>query len=217
MLSTVFMPPAQTGRRMTDSIFDAVIAYGIWGVMLSSFLSCLLIPIPTSLMMLAAGALAASGDLDLAPLIAATFLGAVMGDQTGFFIGRTGGARVLARLGARSPARKAVIARAEALVERRGGVGVFFSTWAVAPLGPYVNIAAGAARLPWIRFTVADIMGELIWVNVYVWTGYIFASNITEVSTLMSDVIGLLVATVVAAVALYWAKGVLKAQKNKRG
>ncbi|WP_417242535.1 DedA family protein [Celeribacter sp.] len=202
---------------MTDSIFAAVTAYGVWGVMLASFLSCLLIPIPTSLMMLAAGALAASGDIDIAPLIMATFAGAVMGDQTGFFIGRTGGARVLARLGARSPARRSVIARAEALVDRRGGVGVFFSTWAVAPLGPYVNIASGAARLPWVRFTVADILGEMIWVNAYVWTGYVFANNISEVSTLMSDVIGLLVATVVAAVALYWAKGVLKAQKLKRG
>ncbi len=68
-----------------------------------------------------------------------------------------------------------------------------------------------------MRFTVADILGEMIWVNAYVWTGYVFANNISEVSTLMSDVIGLLVATVVAAVALYWAKGVLKAQKLKRG
>ncbi|MEZ5769847.1 MAG: VTT domain-containing protein [Paracoccaceae bacterium] len=108
------------------------------------------------------GALAAAGDLALWQVVAAAWTGAVLGDQAGFLIGRFGGTPVVDRL-ARSPARAAVLARARALVDRRGGVGVFLSTWAVAPLGPWVNFIAGATGLGWLRFSVADVIGEVIW------------------------------------------------------
>ena len=131
---------------MTDSIFALVTTYGYFGVFICAYLSCLLVPVPTSLMMLAGGALAASGDISAPILIVAAFIGAVLGDQTGYLVGRKFGRRALTRL-ARSPARARVIARAEKTVDERGGIGVFFSTWFVAPLGPYVNVAAGAGGL----------------------------------------------------------------------
>lgn len=50
---------------MTETIYSLVTSYGIWVVAASAFLSCLLVPIPTALVMLAAGAFAAAGDLVL--------------------------------------------------------------------------------------------------------------------------------------------------------
>lgn len=197
---------------MSESIFAAVTAYGVWGVVLSAFLSCLLVPIPTSLMMLASGALAASGDLAPLPLIAGAFAGAVLGDQAGYTIGRKAGPPVLHWLN-RAPTRRKVISRAERMVDRHGGLGVFLSTWLFAPLGPYVNIVSGATRLSWARFSLADLAGEAIWVNLYIWLGYGFAANIEEISQMMSDIIGLLAAVAVGLLALYWAVGALRAQK----
>ncbi|SFI89303.1 DedA family protein [Celeribacter neptunius] len=197
---------------MSESIFNAVTAYGVWGVVISAFLSCLLVPIPTSLMMLAAGALAAAGDLAPLPLIAGAFTGAVLGDQAGYALGRRAGPPVLAWLN-RSATRRKVISRAEKMVDAHGGMGVFFSTWLFAPLGPYVNIVSGATRLSWLRFSLADIAGEAIWVNAYVWIGYAFAANIAEISQMMSDIIGILVAGAVGLAALSWAIAALRAQR----
>lgn len=196
---------------MTELIFSLVTDYGVIVIFASAFLSCLALPIPTSLMMLTGGAFVASGDLTFWTVGVAAFVGAVLGDQTGYLIGRTGGSALVDRL-AKSPARAAVLKRARSMVKKRGGLGVFFSTWAVAPLGPWVNFVAGATGLPWARFTVADVPGEAIWVTLYVGLGFIFMDQVANVADVLSDVIGLLVALVVAIAMAFWIRAVLKAK-----
>ena len=199
---------------MSDTIFALVTAYGVYVIFASAFLSCLAFPIPTSLMMLAGGAFVATGDLVLWQVVAAAYGGAVLGDQAGFQIGRHGGTPLIARL-ARPPARRAVLARARALVDRRGGLGVFFSTWLVAPLGPWVNFAAGATGLPWRRFTIWDVLGETVWVTIYIGLGFSFASQIETVADILGNTVGLLAALVVAGAMAAWIRAVLKAQRAK--
>ena len=200
---------------MTETFFGLVTQYGVYVIFVSAFLSCLALPIPTSLMMLTGGAFVASGDLSFWAVGLAAYVGAVLGDQTGFFIGRTGGSALVDRL-SRSPARAAVLARARALVDQRGGMGVFLSTWAVAPLGPWVNFVAGATKLSWRRFTLADVLGETVWVTVYVGLGFIFMDQVSTVAEIMGDVIGLLVSLVVAATMALWLRAMLRAQAHGR-
>lgn len=199
----------------TELVFTLLSDYGPWVVFASAFLSCLALPIPTSLMMLAGGAFAATGDLGLTNVVAAAFIGAVIGDQTGFAIGRLGGTRALERL-ARNPARKAVLDKAHAFVDKRGGLGVFLSTWAVAPLGPWVNFAAGATGLGWLRFAIWDTLGETIWVALYVGLGYMFAARIESLAELMGNIAGLLAALVIAAGALLWIKAMIRARTRQK-
>ncbi|UWQ15725.1 DedA family protein [Aliiroseovarius sp. M344] len=201
---------------MTDAVFALLSTYGPWVVFASAFLSCLAVPIPTSLMMLAGGAFAAAGDLALTNVVSAAFAGAVIGDQTGYSLGRYGGRDMLDRL-ARSPARKAVLTRAQGFTDRHGGKGVFLSTWAVAPLGPWVNFAAGATGLNWLRFTIWDILGETIWVTLYVGLGYGFAARIESLASLLGNLAGFLVAAVVAAGMFAWIRAVLRAQTRQNG
>lgn len=193
---------------MTETVFGLVTQFGAYVIFASAFLSCLALPIPTSLMMLTGGAFVASGDLSLWTVGLAAYLGAVLGDQTGYLIGRTGGSALVERL-ARSPARAAVLARANALVDQRGGLGVFVSTWAVAPLGPWVNFIAGATGLSWLRFSIWDVLGETVWVVLYVGLGFVFMDQITTVAEVMSDVIGLVVALVLVAALALWIRAVL--------
>lgn len=199
---------------MSETVFTLVSAYGPWVIFASAYLSCLALPIPTSLMMLTGGAFAAVGDLALVPVVLAAFAGAIVGDQTGWLIGRYGGAPFLKWL-ARRPSRAIVLEKAHKLVDKRGGIGVFLSTWAVAPLGPWVNFIAGATGLSWIRFTVADVFGEVIWVTLYVGLGFAFAANIVLVAQIAGNVVGLIAALAVAAAMVLWIRGVLKAQRNR--
>ncbi|MDP7150381.1 MAG: DedA family protein [Paracoccaceae bacterium] len=199
---------------MSDVIFSLVTSYGAIVVLISAFLSCLLVPIPTSLMMLAAGAFVATGDLSFWQVFGGALLGAVAGDQTGFQIGRRGGAPLVDRL-KNNAARAKVIGRAQRLIDRYGGVGVFFSTWLFAPLGPWVNFVAGAARLNWWRFTIWDTLGELIWVSVYVGVGFTFAANISAASEVAGDVIGILAALALAGAMILWIVKSLRAHSSK--
>lgn len=187
---------------MTDALFGLVANYGVWVLAASCYLSCLLVPIPTSLLMLAGGAFVAAGDLDGGTAFAGAWLGAVLGDQTGFAIGRRFGP-LLERFTARRESRKRIYGRAMDTVRRKGEIGVFFSTWLFAPLGPWVNMAAGASGLPWLRFTLWDAAGEAIWVFGYIALGYSFAGQLTLISDLTSSLSGFLVAGLIT-VLLGW-------------
>lgn len=184
---------------MTETFLALVAGWGGYAVALSAFLSCLLVPIPTALVMLAGGAFAAAGDLTLSSVLTAGWLGAVLGDQTGYRIGRWFGP-ALERFAARKEKTDAAFGRARRMVSERGEYAVFFSTWALAPLGPYVNFAAGAGGLGAWRFTLWDAAGEAIWVGFYVLLGYSFSTEITDLASLMSSTAGFVVAGFVAFV-----------------
>lgn len=183
---------------MTEWVFAQVPNYGPWIIFLATFLSCLAIPIPSSLIMLAGGAFAASGDLSFGTICAAAWAGAVLGDQAGYRLGAKGGQWVQ-RTSSRSAKAVQTIAAARAFMDRTGFWSVFLSRWLFSPLGPYINFLSGASRLDWRRFTLGSLTGEAIWVAAYVGMGAAFSGQITQVAELASDTVGLLAAAAVTA------------------
>jgi membrane protein DedA with SNARE-associated domain len=182
---------------MTEVLLSLVSTYGVIIIGVTTFLSCLALPIPSSVVMLAGGAFVASGDLAFLAVVAAAFAGAVIGDQVGFRIGRRGGALLDERVRA-DPARAAVLARAEGFVARWGVTGVFLSRWLFSPLGPWVNLTAGATGMGTARFTVPDVLGEAVWVTLYVGLGYVFAANIEALASLLGNAVAAVTAAAVA-------------------
>lgn len=196
---------------MTDWLLGLVPAWGPWLVGLATFASCLAMPIPASILMLAAGGFVAAGDLALTTTAAAALAGAVAGDQVGYVAGRFGGAGLMARLSARA----APLGRATELLARRGGIAVFLSRWLVSALGPYVNLAAGAAGQPHLRFTLWGVLGEAVWVGLYVGLGWGFAGNLAAASAMAGNVLGLMAAGAAAIGLGAWLFATLRAERNR--
>tara|TARA_R110002073_G_scaffold4803_20_gene30565 strand:- start:4941 stop:5582 length:642 start_codon:yes stop_codon:yes gene_type:complete len=197
---------------MTDWFFALVSDWGAPALALVTFLSCLAIPVPSSLMMLAAGAFAASGDLELAPVVGAALAGAVIGDQAGYQMGRIGLGAAEGWLN-QSHTRAAILSRAQTQIDNRGGVAVFFSRWLFSALGPYVNLLAGGAKLNWATFTVMGVAGEIVWVSVYVGIGYSAGAQLSQVTELLGDLTGLATSLLIAVVL---GVVVLRRQRNRR-
>lgn len=183
---------------MSAALYALVPKYGAWVVFAVTFLSCLAVPFPASVVMLAAGAFVASGDLSGGAVLAAALAGAILGDQLGYLAGRVGGRWLIGRLARRADV-AGWLARAEARMDARAGRTVFLSRWLVSALGPYVNLAAGAARIGWGRFTLASVAGETVWVFLYVGIGFFFASRIDDIGATLPSVLAALGAAGVAA------------------
>ena len=77
---------------LTNWLLALVPTYGLWLLASVTFLACLALPVPCSILMLTAGGFVASGDLVLWQVLAAALSGAVLGDQIGYRIGLYGGA-----------------------------------------------------------------------------------------------------------------------------
>ena len=187
---------------MTEWLLALVPQYGLWLIAVTTLCSCLALPFPASIIMLAAGGFAAAGDLVLWQVVAAAVGGAVAGDQIGYSAGRYGGAALVDRIAA-SPARGKVIAKARGVMQARGAIAVFLTRWLFSPLGPYVNFMSGAMRHSWAQFTLWGIAGEAVWCGLYVMMGRSFAGNLEAASTMLTSVLGF-VAAGTAMLGLGW-------------
>ena len=200
---------------MTETILALAADYGVPLLFCVTLLSCLAIPIPSSLLMLASGGFAAAGDLSLVAVALAAFCGAIIGDNLGYWIARGLGDRLSDWLAAR-PRRAALRNKSEAFMGKWGGSSVFFSCWLVAPLGPYINYVSGLSRFSWPRFALWGAAGEVFWVGIYVGLGYSFADNMTEISNLLGNISGFLAAAVVAIGLGVWLLRASRAREKSR-
>ena len=184
---------------MTETLLALVPEWGALLIALTNFLACLALPIPASLVMMAAGAFAAAGDLSALPLWIGALAGACLGDQSGYWLGRALGPRLIDRLSRRRRT-AALMDRAVTWLEHRRLPAIFLSRWLVSALCPYVNFSAGAARINWAGFTLPAVAGECVWVSIYIGLGYTFSADIQELGSVLGNLALALGSGVVAVI-----------------
>jgi membrane protein DedA with SNARE-associated domain len=173
--------------------------YGPVAVALWVAIGCAAVPVPVWPLLILAGALAEAGTIAGAPMLAAALAGAMAGDAAGYALGR-GGGRLRARLAAQ-PRIAPVLAAAEARLAANAVAAVFFTRWLVAPLGPYVNIAAGIARIAVWRVLPPALAGRMLWVGGYLALGWAFGDAVDAVGATVGEIArGILLLAVVMTV-----------------
>jgi len=197
---------------MTDALLSLVPDYGLWLLFAATFMSCIALPVPAMLFMLAGGAFVASGDLSGWQAVLASYGGAVLGDQAGYALGRVAHRPLLARI-SRRPARRALFEKAAHRLERNGASAVFLSRWLISPLGPYINFIGGASGLSWIVFSVWSLAGEGVWVGLYISLGDLFANRVAELGNIVANISAALVAGTVTLGLGFWLRTVLREHK----
>jgi membrane protein DedA with SNARE-associated domain len=160
--------------------------------------------VPSETSVIAAGVLAANGDLVLGLVILVAAAGAILGDNTSYGIGHTVGHRLAERFF--SGTRKRRLDQAERNLADRGGylivVGRFIPGGRTA-----VTLAAGTLEYPWRRFIAFDIAAGVVWASYAACLGY-FGGKTFEESPLkgLALAFGIAVAVTAAVEAVRWAR-----------
>jgi len=187
---------------ITDQVLAALLVYGL-PVLFGVILICSVgVPFPISLMLVAAGSFVEQGEMKLWQVIAVASVGAVLGDQIAYGLSRWGGRRLINRLSRRIGG-EAKIKEAEALTKRWSGAGIFLSRWLITALGPWVNVASGIAAYPWRRFLFWDVLGEVLWVILYVGIGYAFSNRVQAIAEILGN-LAWVIAGLIVTVILGW-------------
>ena len=126
---------------------------------------------PGESLILVAGALAARGDLDPVALSAVVVAAAVIGDSTGYALGRW----FERRPGADRTRQRT--ARARGFLQRRGGPAVFAGRF-VGFVRSFVPFAAGGAGLPYRRFLPYSAVAAVVWGVGTVAAGYYLGPSV---------------------------------------
>lgn len=188
---------------MSDWFLSLVPLLGLYLIFATTLLSCLALPAPASLLLLSAGGFASGGELDIYEVVAVALAAALIGDNIIYWLGRRGAGWLQKKAGP--------MERASKFVHKRGALGVFLSRWLVSPLGPYVNVAAGAARLPWLRFVIPAFLGEIIWIAIYTGLGYWFSGQVVEIYNILGNASGFLAALALTIGLGIWLRNALRA------
>lgn len=175
-----------------DSILDAILEqleyWGYWIVLLVTFLensAFVGLIMPGDVTLLVAGLLASQGRLTLWLLILVASIGAILGDSTGYFIGRYGGIRFIRRFGRYFFFKESHLEKTQRYFDTHGGKTILFGRFVavIKSLGP---VAAGIGRMPYPTFLFYNVIGSILSVALYLTLGYFFG----ESWELISDWIG---------------------------
>lgn len=119
-------------------------------------------PVPGETALITGGVLAHHGQFHITLVIAVAALGAIVGDNIGYVIGRTGGRRLLERPGAFERHRREVLRRGEPFFAKHGPKAVFLARWVIG-----VRLAAawlaGINRMHWLTFAFWNALGGIAW------------------------------------------------------
>ena len=193
------LPPLPSPERILGGLAGAIgpYAYLLVGALAyletAAFLGLIT---PGELTMLLGGVVAARGDVSIVPLVGLVWLCSVLGDSTGYLLGRRLGRSFLVRHGDRFHLGPERLERVEGFFDRRGGSAIVIARF-VGPLRTLAPFVAGSSRMRYRRFLPYTLVGTGLWSTTFLLLGYFFYASFARVAELAGRTGGVLGAVIV--------------------
>jgi membrane protein DedA with SNARE-associated domain len=169
-------------HRILEYLLNLVVRLGDWSYLIiftAALLECAAFAgliVPGESLVLASGFFAHQGILQGDVVIVAAGLGAVAGDNIGYWLGARLGREWLLRKGSRFGLRKRRLAQVERFFQRQGPKAVFIGRF-IGFARALVPFVAGASRMPYRKFFLYDFLGATLWTISFVTLGYVLGAS----------------------------------------
>ena len=188
-------------------IFDQAVVthvlttYGYYAVFLIVMLESAGIPMPGETILVSAAIYCSTQhQLDIRLVILAAALGAIFGDNIGYWVGRTFGPRILRRWGPVVGLDDRKQKLGQYLFKKYGGAIVFFGRF-VALLRAFAALLAGVNRLGPATFFAYNAAGGITWAMLFGGGGYLLGKGIERIAGPVGYVV---LAVAVTGGVLFW-------------
>jgi membrane-associated protein len=187
-----------------DVHLDELVAnYGIWiYAILFLIVFCetglVVLPLlPGDSLLFAAGAVAASGRLDILGLCLLLITAAILGNAVNYWVGRLAGTELQQRFP--RLIKQQYLDRTRAYFERYGGKTVIIARFVpiVRTVAPF---AAGVGQMAHLRYQLYNVTGSVLWVLLLVPAGYFFANVPIVKENFSTVIIGIIIISILPAV-----------------
>lgn len=147
--------------------------------------------LPGDSLLVTAGLFAAKGDLNIATLFFVVSAAAIIGDATGFEIGRLTGKKIFAREDSRL-FKKKHFERTQAFYEKHGGKTIVIARF-MPIVRTFAPLVAGVAGMQYRRFALFNITGGIAWVGSMLGIGYFLGRVIPNIEKYIHIVISVVI------------------------
>jgi len=187
-----------------DVHLDELVAnYGMWiYAILFLIIFCetglVVMPLlPGDSLLFAAGAIAASGRLDIGLLCVLLIAAAILGNAVNYWVGRVAGVELQRRFP--RLIRQQYLDKTHGYFERYGGKTIIIARFVpiVRTVAPF---AAGVGQMTHLRYQTYNVAGSVLWVLLLVPAGYFFANVPIVKENFSAVVIGIIILSVLPAV-----------------
>lgn len=188
-----------------QALENALSAVGYPAVSIFVMIESTGIPFPGETMLLLASFFAGTQHtLQIPIVIACAALGAIVGDNLGYTVGRTGGHALVQRFGKYIFLKPEHLHIGEQFFAKHGDKTVFFGRF-ISILRAWAAFLAGVNNMPWRSFLIYNATGGIIWATIYgllgFYAGRLFNNDFTQIEHIATTV-GWVGAIIVAAAAV---------------
>lgn len=190
-----------------ESIQALAQQYGYWAVFLGILLENIGLPIPGETVTLAGGFLAGSDQLNYWIVLSDAILGAIIGGNIGYWVGRSGGWPLLLGVGRVFRVQEPQLISLKNQFSENAAKAVFLGRF-VALLRIFASPLAGIAQMPYSRFMLYNTLGAAVWASVMVTLSY-FAGQVVPLEKLVTwaskfAIVTLLIVIAWIVIPLWW-------------
>jgi membrane-associated protein len=141
-----------------------------------------------------AGAIAATGAMDVQWLAVLLMLAAFCGDNTNYWIGRYFGPRIFTRANSRL-LNRAHLEKTHIFYEKHGGKTIIFARFLpiIRTFAPFV---AGVGRMVYPHFMAYSAFGSVFWISFFVFGGFFFGNVPMVKNNLTFFIFGIIIISV---------------------
>ncbi len=167
---------------MDEFLLTQVINYGAPLLGIIVFIGGLDVPLPCTVIVIAAGAFARQDILSWETAALVSIISVVIGDSISYSFGYYSRDKVLNRFSGTPQ-----WLQAEESFQKWGPLSIFFSRFLVTAIALPVNLLSGTTGFPFRKFFIYDLLGEIVWIFGYGGLGYLFGSQWEVVNEFLSN------------------------------
>ena len=181
--------------RFVGLIGLVLIVFAETGLLIGFFL-------PGDSLLITAGLFAARGDLDIVALQLALIPAAIVGNGTGYWIGKRTGAALYSRPDSLL-FRREHVRMTQDYYERHGGKTIVLAQF-IPILRTFAPVVAGVGNMGYRRFATFNVIGAILWVGGMTTAGYLLGNLVPNIESRIHLVIAGVIAVSLLPPAIAW-------------
>lgn len=145
------------------------------------------VPTGAGVLVMATGAFASAGEFNIFLLFGEVWLFTTFGDSIGYWTWRRFGMFLLDTFPKMRSYLDPKLRKTGIFFKKRGKMAIILTRFPLSALGALVNATAGITKYKFLDFFLTAMIGEFLWVTVYLGVGYWFGDAWETISDLMTQ------------------------------